>query len=164
MATALVAGLQAVESRAAEEAPATEGDPNIGRNLFTGAQSFENGAPSCRACHSIAGIGGLGGGSLGPDLTGTFDVLGEDMVLTWPETVVPMAPIFGQQPLTDQEKAHLLAFFGSDPVAPRAVERIWELTGLAVGGALVLFALAGLIWRHRSRGVRQPMVETERRT
>src|SRR3989337_709452 len=43
--------------------------PVAGRALFTGARRLENGGPACMSCHSVAGLGALGGGALGPDLT-----------------------------------------------------------------------------------------------
>ncbi|MFN3338009.1 MAG: hypothetical protein ACK42I_10985, partial [Thermomicrobium sp.] len=49
--------------------PLPPGDPIRGKELFTGVLRFENGGPPCQACHSIGGIGALGGGQLGPDLT-----------------------------------------------------------------------------------------------
>ena len=51
-------------------APAVQGNPQIGKELFTGVTRFANGGPPCMACHSVGGIGALGGGNLGPDLTG----------------------------------------------------------------------------------------------
>src|SRR5215471_7583751 len=50
-------------------APAVQGNPEIGKDLFTGVVRFQNGGPPCMACHSAGGIGALGGGQLGPDLT-----------------------------------------------------------------------------------------------
>lgn len=44
-----------------------QGDPNWGQRLFTGEQPFENGGPACIACHTAAGLGPLGGGTMGPD-------------------------------------------------------------------------------------------------
>ena len=48
-----------------------QGNPEIGKDLFTGVTRFQNGGPPCMACHSVGGIGALGGGQLGPDLTGS---------------------------------------------------------------------------------------------
>ncbi|MDP2661500.1 MAG: cytochrome c, partial [Dehalococcoidia bacterium] len=59
-----------------QPAPATPGNPATGEALFVGATPLHNGGPPCMACHSIAGIGALGGGALGPDLTQTFDKYG----------------------------------------------------------------------------------------
>ena len=51
---------------------AAAGDAERGENLFTGSDRFEAGGPSCLSCHAVAGVGALGGGRLGPDLTGSF--------------------------------------------------------------------------------------------
>ena len=138
-------------------AVAGDGDAGRGENLFTGPTRFENRGPSCVACHSSSGIGALGGGSLGPDLTGSYAKLGDAMMI-WPETVAPMSPIFTDRPLTDQEKADLLAFFKSADVTEREAEQILALFGISVGGLVVIAIFTHLIWRRRLRGVRRPMV------
>lgn len=161
---ALGAYLEAASSRAepAQQAqPLPEGDPLMGKNLFTGASRFQSGAPSCRACHSVSGIGALGGGAMGPNLTGTYARLGDAMI-TWPETVLPMRAIYSEKPLTDQEKAHLLAFFRSGPVGQRPTQAVWQLTGLAVGAVALLLSLTHLVWRRRLGEVRRPMVAGQR--
>ncbi len=135
----------------------TEGDAERGENLFTGPTRFENRGPSCSACHSSSGIGALGGGSLGPDLTGAFAKLGEAMIL-WPETSKTMKPIFTEKPLTDQEKADLLAFFRSADVTQRDTTQVAQLFGLAVAGLAIIALFTHLIWRRRLRGVRKPMI------
>lgn len=140
-------------------AEVTEGDRERGENLFTGPSRFENRGPSCSACHSSSGLGALGGGSLGPDLTGAYGKLGDAMIL-WPETVAPMSPIFTERPLTDQEKADLLAFFKSADVTSRDTAQVLRLFGLALIGLVIIAVATHLIWRRRLRGVRKPMVGT----
>lgn len=139
----------------APELPA--GNSVLGKDLFTGATRFQNGGPACMACHSIAGIGALGGGALGPDLTPAFGKLGEAAV-GWPETVPPMAPIYSDRPLTSQEKGHLMAFLQAAAVSQRDPDRIGQLAAMGVGGALVVVLLAHLVWRRRLTAVRGPMV------
>ncbi len=140
-------------------AQAADGDRERGENLFTGPSRFENRGPSCSACHSSSGLGALGGGSLGPDLTGAYAKLG-DALITWPETIAPMKPIFTEHPLTDQEKADLLAFFKSADVTKRDTAQVVRLFGLAVIGLVIIAVFTHLIWRRRLRGVRKPMVGT----
>jgi mono/diheme cytochrome c family protein len=136
-----------------------DGDVETGRNLFTGASTFQNGAPSCRACHSAAGIGGFdGGGNLGPDLTAAYDKLG-DAVVSWPETSPTMRPIFTDKTLTEDEKADLLAFFRSTDLTERSSAVIWQLGGLALAGTALIALIAHVIWRKRLGGVRRPMVD-----
>ncbi|MEK7777900.1 MAG: cytochrome c [Chloroflexota bacterium] len=132
------------------------GDQIIGKNLFTGATRLQNGGPPCLACHSITGIGALGGGALGPDLTGAYDKF-KDAIVTWPGNVPPMQAIYSGKPMTEQEKAHLLAFFTAG-VEQRPTQAVWQLTGLAITGGIILLAIAGLVWRRRLRNVRRSMV------
>lgn len=140
-------------------AQATAGDRDRGENLFTGPRRFKNRGPSCSACHSSSGIGALGGGTLGPDLTGAYARLGDVMIL-WPETSQTMKPIFTERPLTDQEKADLLAFFKFADVTGRDTAQVIQLFGLAVIGLAVIALFTQIIWRRRLRGVRKPMVGT----
>ncbi len=136
------------------------GDADAGKNLFTGVTRLSNGGPSCRACHSSAGIGGLGGGKLGPDLTGAFEKYGDGLI-AWPSAGSPsstMRPIFESKPLTEEEKADLLAFFESADVTQRPTEVIGQLVALSLAGMVGLMGLAALVWRRRLTKVRQPMV------
>ncbi len=156
----LVVGGQTPAAQAAGPAqePGT-GDSVTGKNLFTGGTRLENGGPPCLACHGISGIGvgvgDLGGGALGPNLTDSK--LGDAMVL-WPETIPPMQAIFTEKPLTDGEKADLLAFFRSASVAERPTEAVYQLAGLAVIGLGLILGAAHLMWIRRSRSVRRTMV------
>lgn len=146
------------------------GDPVVGKDLFTGAIRFENDGPPCMGCHRIAGIGILGGGVLGPDLSETFnssfkdagiDAFGAyiDGILSNP--LETMNPIFGEdeRPLTSQEQADVKAFILQATVSERSFEAIEELSLLAVAGAAILMALAHFSWRNRLIGVRKPLVK-----
>ncbi len=140
-----------------------EGDEGRGKNLFTGVTRLSNGGPSCRACHSSGGIGGLGGGKLGPDLTGAYDKLGDGLII-WPSGSSPsntMRPIFSSKALTEREEADLLAFFRTSDITKRSTEVIWQLVGLSVAGVLVFAGLNALIWRRRLAKVRGPMVASQ---
>ncbi len=139
-----------------------EGDERRGKNLFTGVDRFSNGGPSCRACHSSGGIGGLGGGLLGPDLTDAYEDLGDGLIV-WPSALSPsntMRPIFTDKPLTAQEEADLLAFFRTTDVSKRSTEATWQLIGLTAAGTVVFGGLIALIWRRRLSKVRRPMVSS----
>jgi len=133
-----------------------DGSADAGRSLFTGANTLDNGGPSCRACHSIAGIGALGGGKLGPDLTTAYQRLGDGMI-AMPQTGT-MQPIFSEKTLTEDEQANLLAFFRGTDVTERSAAVIWQLSGLAVAGVAIIAVLTQLIWRRRLSRVREPMV------
>jgi len=154
---ASVAQTSQPQQPAGKKAPETTGDPIIGKDLFTGAIAFQNGGPSCMACHSIAGIGALGGGALGTDLTPVYGKLGAAMI-TWPQNVPPMKPIYAAKPLNPQEQAHLLAFF-KGTATERPTQEIGKLTFLALAGLIVLLLLAQLVWRRRLPGVRRFLVK-----
>lgn len=154
-------GLQ-VGGAPAGQAPAlpfVQGDPVAGKDLFTGVIRFQNGGPACMACHSIAGIGALGGGALGPDLTPAYTKFGEaGLASVLARTPFPtMNPIFSSRPLTAQEQANLRTFLQRAAVAKRPVEAVGQLAGLAAVGAGVLLALTQLSWRRRLTEVRRPL-------
>ncbi len=146
----------------AEEVPSQlpPGNSIIGRDLFTGSMRFENEGPSCIACHSVTGIGALGGGVMGPDLTRSYKKFSEYSITTiltdFPFPV--MNPLFSDHSLTPQEQAHLIAFF-QQSMTERPAEAVVQLALLAVGGAVLLLVLMQLIWRRRLSAVRQPLVK-----
>lgn len=131
------------------------GNPRTGEALFLGRITFRNGGAPCVACHNVSGAGPLGGGTLGPDLTGVYTRFGEAGIssvlasLPFPT----MKPIFDSRPLTPEEREDLKAFFrqsaGHPPGTPRAA-----IGALAAGGWIVLLLLAQVTWRGRLRGAR----------
>ena len=130
-----------------------------------GTRRLERGGPPCMACHSIAGIGALGGGALGPDLTLALSKYGGDAGLASVLAAIPfptMSPIFGRRPLTGEEQAHLRAFIGQAAVVERSPAAVGQLTVLAIAGAAVLAGIVHLSWRRRLAGVRRRMVEGTR--
>lgn len=168
--TAVLAYLETAEAQPsapatagqAASAPAVQGNPQIGKELFTGVTRFANGGPPCMACHSVGGIGALGGGQLGPDLTGAGarygGAAGLDAFVAGTPTPT-MKAVWSQHPLTTEERAGVVAFVGQAGVSERPAEAIWQLAGLAALGLVVLLAVAGLRWRNRLRnGVWRPMV------
>ncbi len=92
------------------------GDRQRGESIFTGADRLENGAPACVSCHSAAGFQGMGGPMFGPDLTDLANRYGgEDAVaaaLVSPPSPT-MQPLFADNPIADQERADLAAYFAS---------------------------------------------------
>ena len=131
------------------------GNPRTGEALFLGKIAFRNGGAPCVACHNVSGAGPLGGGTLGPDLTGAYTKFGEAGIssvlasLPFPT----MKPIFDSRPLIPEEREDLKAFFrqsaGHPPGTPRAA-----IGALAAGGWILLLLLAQVTWRGRLRGVR----------
>jgi len=143
-------------------APAVQGNPAIGKDLFTGVVRFSNGGPPCMACHSVAGIGALGGGQLGPDLTTLVarfgGAAGADAFVAGNPTPT-MKAVWSQHPLTTEERANVVAFLAQAVVSQRPAQAIWQLAGLAALGVVILLTIAAWIWRYRLRfGVRRPMV------
>jgi mono/diheme cytochrome c family protein len=136
-----------------------EGDPDRGEAIFTGGTGLQNGAPACISCHSTAGVGLLGGGTLGPDLTEVHDRYGEaGLPQTLQNLPFPtMQGVFGERPLTDNEVADLYAYFvRANQAAARALNYNFILIGLV--GFLVLLLISQLIWRKRLKGVRKPLL------
>ena len=171
-----VASLVAYLDTQSGAAPAVDPDPvqpvagpiqpnaATGKSLFEGSNRFDNGGPPCLACHSIAGIGALGGGALGPDLTGAYGKFGEagmaSILATLPfET---MSPIFDDHPLTDEEQVHLSLFLSQAAVSKRTAASVGQLALLGVAGAAFLLLGMQFLWRRRLREVRRPMVARSR--
>lgn len=137
------------------------GDAAMGKALFMGIVRFQNGGPSCMACHSIAGVGALGGGALGPDLTSAYAKLGEQgiNIILSTTPLATMKPVFENRPLTPEEQAHLRVFLQQAPLAERPIESLLTLAALGAAGAAALLLLTHLSWRRRLAGVRRPLVE-----
>jgi cytochrome c2 len=155
------AGLPSAPAEATSAA-AVQGNPESGKDLFTGVARFQNGGPPCMACHSAGGIGALGGGQLGPDLTEVVARYGGAAAVNAFVAGTPtptMKAVWSQHPLTDQERANVVTFLGQAEVTQRPAQAIWQLAGLAALGVVILLAVAGVRWRNRLRfGVRRPMV------
>lgn len=165
-AVALIAYLEAAQGTVVTKpVPALPaGDPARGRALFIGDARFRNGGPPCMGCHSLAGIGALGGGALGPDLTPAFNKFGEAGLATFLGTspTATMSAVWGSRPLTSEEQAHLGAFLKAASVSGRPSEALGPLAALAIGGMLGLLLLGQLVWRRRLAVVRRPLVVRSR--
>jgi len=136
-----------------------DGNPNRGESFFTGATNLQNGAPACISCHTTAGVGPLGGGTLGPDLTNVQERYGEAGL---PQTLLnlpfpTMRGVFGEKPLTNNEVADLYAYFTqTNQDAAQALNYIFIFLGLA--GFVILILISQLIWRKRLKEVRKPLL------
>jgi mono/diheme cytochrome c family protein len=135
------------------------GDQTRGKALFMGNVHLSNDGPPCMGCHSIDQVGTLGGGTLGPDLTGAFAKYGDAGLVSalatipWPT----MQPIYSDHPLTAEEQADVRAFLeatsGQQPANRDVLVLALSLAGL--GAALIVI---GIVWRGRLRAVRRPLV------
>ncbi len=141
------------------------GDPVIGRALFAGAQRLQNGGPPCMGCHSIAGLGELGGGMLGPDLTGAFTkyngAAGLAAFLNTTPTVT-MNAVWTRQPLAPQEQANLVAFLQQSSTLGLPLDLAPHIVALGVAGTVFLLLLTQFYWRKRLVGVRRALVQRAR--
>lgn len=140
--------------------PVATGDSRIGKELFIGSRRLENGGPPCIGCHSVAGIGALGGGAMGPDLTVAFRKFGPEgtaaILATVPFPV--MNPLFSNHPLVPDEQADLTGFLQSVGVVQRPAGAAVRLVLSAAILAAILLLLSALVWRRRLTKVRSAMV------
>jgi len=135
-----------------------------GRRIFTGRLRLANGGPACASCHAARGLGGLGGGRLGPDLTKVYERMGgRQAVAAWlqaPATAT-MRPLFAETPLDNEEVLALTAFLEHEartrPGGDTGAGRLTLLL-LGLGGALLALVLADAVWRKRLRGVRRALL------
>ncbi|MCC6174656.1 MAG: c-type cytochrome [Chloroflexi bacterium] len=161
----VLAYIEAQSASGAAAAPAAPpplpaGDPILGKDYFTGSLRFQNGGPPCMGCHSVAGIGALGGGTLGPDLTPAISKYGEAGLASFlanPPTPT-MNAVWSGEPLTPEEQGSLRLFLQEAGVAQRSTEALGQLTALAVVVGLVMLGLMQVTWRRRLPGVRRPML------
>jgi mono/diheme cytochrome c family protein len=145
--------------------PLTADDMARGRELFLGVERLGNGGAACISCHTVQGLGALGGGKLGPDLTRVYERMQDRKQLAaWlsaPATPT-MQPVFKAHPLQPEEILSLVAFFeqsakeGREDDSPSALR--FFLLGLAGGG--VGLALLDALWMRRFRGVRRVLVHS----
>jgi len=149
--------------------PFTAYDLTQGRAIFLGQQRLANTGPACISCHTVNGVGALGGGRLGPDLTRVYERLqGRKNMAAWlfaPATPT-MSSVFKQHGLKPEEILPLVAFFegsarggGQDDSAARL-----NFFLLGMGGAAVSLVAMDAVWKRRFRSVRRALVENSRRT
>lgn len=144
--------------------PFTPQDLARGRAIMRGEVAQARGGPACLSCHTVKGLGGLGGGRLGPDLTKVYErLLGRKALSVWlsaPATPT-MQAVFRDTPLEAEEILPLVAYLedaarqgGEDT----GVGRVTFLL-LGLGGAAALLVGMDGAWRNRFRAVRGPLVE-----
>jgi len=147
--------------------PFTAADIARGRDYFTGERRLENGGPSCLSCHTAGGLGGLGGGRLGPDLTQAYERLqGRKNLVAWlqaPATET-MRPIYLDAALTQEEIVSLVAYLEDEALHGRPDPGHGQLSFLllGLGGCVLGFVVADVAWRNRFRGVRRALVRDRR--
>ena len=145
---------------------AAAGNAERGKELFKGGDRLAAGGPACLSCHAIAGVGALGGGQIGPDLTGAYakygGAQGLGSALTSLAAFPTMAPIFSRNRLTAGEQADLIAFLKTAPDLQRSGDAAGKLIGFSIAGVALLGVFAMALWRRRLNGVRKPLVNRSR--
>jgi ubiquinol-cytochrome c reductase cytochrome c subunit len=142
----------------------TAADVQRGRDLFMGVAAFEAGAPPCASCHTVAGLGGFGGGLLGPDLTSAYGRLeGRKALGAWlaaPPSAV-MQPVFKNHGLESEEILALVAVMkdAAESGAGEAESSTLSFVLSAIAVAAGLMVLFDILWRNRFRSVRRTLVE-----
>ncbi len=146
-------------SAAGAGAAALAGDPGRGKALFSGQVALQNDATSCIACHSVNGLAALGGGTLGPDLTGVVGRFGGEAGMAGVLAGLPfptMQGIFDDRPLTPQEQADLLAYLaqsgGAQAVSQAGLNSPW-FWAIGAGGALFLFIAMAFFWPRQRKSI-----------
>jgi mono/diheme cytochrome c family protein len=147
----------------AQQTELPDGDPAAGKKLYTGEIAFSRGGGACIACHDAAGVGFLGGGTWGKDLTHFYNRYGEQGVtaalLADPSPFPSMQPVYDNRPLTAEEVAHLKAYF-KEISTTEPVNAAVKLNILSLGGAGLLLAAGHLIWRKRlKKSIRKSLLE-----
>ena len=144
--------------------PFTPADVAAGTQIFLGTKRLATGGPPCLSCHSIGGVGAMGGGKLGPDLTLVYERLGGrkgvGAWLTAPATPT-MQTLFSPAPLRAEEILPLLALL-EDAALRRGTEGpVAPLTFFLIGLAGTVFSLVvfDLAWQERFRNVRRTLVD-----
>jgi mono/diheme cytochrome c family protein len=144
--------------------PFTPEDVNRGRDIFLGYQPLAGGGPACLSCHRADGVGALGGGQLGPDLTRVYERLhGRKELAAWlsaPATPT-MQPVFKVHPLRPEEILPLVAYFEHTAREGHEDAGVAPLNFflLGLGGAAAGLVGFDCIWRRRFRAVRRGLVD-----
>ena len=140
----------------------------IGQALFEGSERFENGGPSCIVCHNVTSSELIPGGLFAKDLTDVYERLGEG-ISGWlmAPPFQPMAASYNNNPLTEDERIHLTAFFkkaydNKDSQTENSGYSLFFIGGgLGLAGLLVLIQL---LWMNRKKKmVKQDIFNRQRR-
>jgi len=151
------------------DTPFTPEEIETGKSFLLGVRRLANGGPPCLSCHTVRGLGGLGGGRLAPDLTRVFERMGSRRNLaTWlsaPATAT-MQPLFRGRALQPNEVLAITAFLENEAKQGGEADTVPLLNFFLVGlgGSAVALSSFGAIWKKRFRAVRRPLVRGEEHT
>ncbi len=148
--------------------PLTEQDVANGRQIFLGTQRLASGGASCMSCHTVKGLGGLGGGRLGPDLTLVYERLqGRKGLGAWMMSPASptMGPVFKTKPLQPDEILVLIAFFEDSARKGGQDNSAAPLNFFLLGLGVMVLGMVSLdaIWKNRLRSVRRELVSKKER-
>jgi mono/diheme cytochrome c family protein len=137
----------------------SSGNADTGRGLFTGSIALENKGIACISCHNVKGVGALGGGTVGNDLSDEYAKLGNGGLLSLLQNIpFPiMKNIYANHPLTSTEETDLIAFLGQSHAGSSSNKEI-IFVAIGLGGFLVLMSILVLGWRRRISRVRHSLV------
>lgn len=144
--------------------PFTPQEVEQGKKIFLGERRLANGGPACFSCHTMKGLGGLGGGRLAPDLSRVYERLqGRQALGAWlfaPATTT-MQPLFRKHPLRPEEILPLIAYLENAALTGGEDDSVAVLNFffLGLGGAILALAIFDALWKWRFRAVRRPLVE-----
>jgi mono/diheme cytochrome c family protein len=139
-----------------------QGSASNGESLFMGRTHFFNRGPACISCHSVAGLPFPNGGTLGPELTHTYEKLGPAGTQAAMQTLYfpTMIPVYRDHQLTPQEQADMVAYFRAT-AAEAKPEAQWTTQMLILAAfvlGIILVALTAFFWRKRVLSVRRALV------
>jgi len=143
----------------AEEFSTPPGEEDIarGQELFQGTIKFNNGGPTCNACHDVRNDAVIGGGILAAELTTVFSRMGGTgvrAILGSPPFPV-MQAAYADKALTQDEIVSLISFLQhADKEQFYQQPRDYGV-GLFLSGAvgtIILYLLSSLLWRGRRKG------------
>lgn len=139
---------------------ATPFDIEKGKELFLGVSRLKNGGPACLSCHRAGGVGPLGGGRLGPDLSQSYSGYGDtglSKVLT-KISFPSMIKVYENKNLTEDEVFQLKAFlYEMDRSGKKEVGFTKKFIFFGIVGFLLVLGFFDLLWKGRRKKTRRPI-------
>ncbi|MBD3637572.1 MAG: cytochrome c [Crocinitomicaceae bacterium] len=146
------------ETATVEETVILIPDAENGKALFQGEERFAEGGPACVTCHNVNAEGVIPGGLFAKDLTDVYERLGDGLIGWLMAPPFPaMASSYTDNPLTEQERVDLTAFFketleNKNDSEAATVANGNELFYFGGGfGLLVILGLIQILWMKRKR-------------
>ncbi|MBT5078508.1 MAG: cytochrome c [Candidatus Marinimicrobia bacterium] len=148
-----------------QDRPLTAADISLGELLFIGRKKFKNNGPACISCHHVNGLGYLGGGYLGPNLTTVYGELGgKNALAAWlsnPSSET-MSPIYNNHPIDESEVLPLVAFFNNESrknIQLNGNENDFLFMLYGIIGLVTFLIIFDLFWGNRINSIRERFIE-----